>query len=202
MKKDCLLIVFVKNSELGKVKTRLAKSVGDKKALEIYKELLQITEQSASGATCNKQVWYSEYIDDNDQFSSLIYDKFVQSGEDLGLRMKKAVAGGFDEGYDKVIIIGSDCPDLTSESISEAFNELESFDAVIGPSKDGGYYLLGLRKFTPQIFQGIDWSTSNVLSQTETILNNLEMTYSTLKTLNDIDTEEDLEASTLYYTDV
>ncbi len=202
MKKDCLLIVFVKNSELGKVKTRLAKSVGDKKALEIYKELLQLTEQCANGATCNKQVWYSEYIDDNDQFSGLIYDKFVQSGEDLGLRMKKAVAGGFDEGFDKVIIIGSDCPDLTTENISEAFNELEKFDAVIGPSKDGGYYLLGLRKFTPQIFQGIDWSTSNVMSQTETILNNLEMTYSTLKTLNDIDTEEDLEASTLYYTDV
>lgn len=200
MKKDCLLIVFVKNIEIGKVKTRLAKSIGDKKALEIYKELLQITEKCASGATCNKQVWYSDYIDNNDQFNSSVYDKLLQSGDDLGLRMKKAVAGGFDEGFDKVVIIGSDCPDLTTEYICEAFKKLEKFDAVIGPSKDGGYYLLGLRKFTPQIFQGIDWSTSSVMSQTKTILSNLEMTYFILNTLNDIDTEEDLEESTLCYT--
>lgn len=198
MNKDCLLIVFVKNSELGKVKTRLAKTMGDEKALQVYNELLQITEKCTKHVQCSKQIWYSSQIEEDDHFDNSLYDKFVQEGDDLGLRMKKAVAKGFDEGFDKVVIIGSDCADLTTNLISEAFNILDSTDAVIGPSEDGGYYLLGLKKFTPQVFQGVDWSTPSVLSQTESIFDSLELSFTKLTTLNDIDTEEDLAASALY----
>lgn len=199
MEKDCLLILFVKNPEIGKVKTRLAKSIGDVKALEVYKDLLQITKENTSELNCHKQVWYSEYIDHDDLFDEKDYFKYVQEGNDLGMRMKKAIAKAFDEGFGKVVIIGSDCPDLTSDIICTSFKKLDKCDAVIGPSADGGYYLLGLNKFTLQVFQGIDWSTNQVLNQTKEVLSGLDYTYSLLSVLNDVDTEDDLRESTLIY---
>lgn len=199
MEKDCLLIIFVKNPEIGKVKTRLAKTVGKGKALEVYNDLLQITRENTGGLACHKQVWYSEFIDHNDLFEESGFQKYLQDGDDLGLRMKKAVAKGFDEGFGKVVVIGSDCPDVTPEILCSSFKALTESDTVLGPSADGGYYLLGLNKFIPQIFQGIDWSTPEVLSQTEKVLSSLNYSCSLLPVLNDVDTEEDLKKSKLAY---
>ena len=197
MGRDCLLVVFVKNLIKGKVKTRLAKTIGDQEAYRVYEKLVSITEKSASGSNCKKEVWYSDYIDHEDLFDKTIFKKRLQNGENLGQRMKSSIAKGFDEGYGKVVIIGSDCPDLSTEIIEEAFEQLNSNDVVIGPSPDGGYYLLGMNKFTPQLFHGIDWSTPNVLNQTTDVLDYLNYKYAKLPVLNDVDTKEDLEMSSL-----
>lgn len=197
MSKDCLLIVFVKNALKGKVKTRLAKTIGSEEALRIYDKLLSITEKGASKTKCKKEVWYSDYVDHDDHFDNFLFEKRVQVGEDLGQRMKRSIAKGFDEGFGKVVIIGSDCPDISTAIIEEAFEQLNSNDVVIGPSEDGGYYLLGMNKFTPQLFQGIKWSTPNVLNQTIETLDNLNYNYLYLPALNDVDTAEDLEKSSL-----
>lgn len=195
MKKEHLLMVFVKNPEKGKVKTRLAKSVGDLEALLVYKKLLNYTVQVTSGVPFSRQVWYSSFIDYKDSIDPGVFEKRLQEGDDLGARMKKAFARAFDEGFDRVLIIGSDCPGLTEEVILDAFNELDSYQVVIGPSEDGGYYLLGMRKFIPDLFADINWSTDTVYEKTVETVYNLGLSYSTLPVLNDIDTAADLRDS-------
>lgn len=195
MKKEHLLMVFVKNPEKGKVKTRLAKSVGDLEALLVYKKLLNYTVQIASGIPVSKQVWYSSFIDYKDSIDQGVFEKRLQEGDDLGARMKKAFARAFDEGFDRVLIIGSDCPGLTEEVILKAFIVLDSYQVVIGPSEDGGYYLLGMNKFIPDLFADVNWSTETVYENTVETVKNLGLPYSTLPVLNDIDTAADLRDS-------
>lgn len=195
MKKEHLLMIFVKNPEKGKVKTRLAKSVGDLEALLVYKKLLYYTVQVASGVPVSRQIWYSSFIDYKDSIDQGVFEKRLQEGDDLGARMKKAFARAFDEGFDRVLIIGSDCPGLTEEVILNAFNVLDSHQVVIGPSEDGGYYLLGMRKFIPDLFVDVNWSTETVYEKTVETVKNLGLSYSTLPVLNDIDTAADLRES-------
>lgn len=195
MKKEHLLMIFVKNPEKGKVKTRLAKSVGDLEALLVYKKLLYYTVQVASGVPVSRQIWYSSFIDYKDSIDQGVFEKRLQEGDDLGARMKKAFARAFDEGFDRVLIIGSDCPGLTEEVILNAFNVLDSHQVVIGPSEDGGYYLLGMRKFIPDLFADVNWSTETVYEKTVETVKNLGLSYSTLPVLNDIDTAADLRDS-------
>ncbi len=116
-----------------------------------------------------------------------------QSGENLGERMRNAFSEGFDRGYTKIIIIGSDCPAVTQELINEALHKLDRHDAVIGPAADGGYYLIGLRRSAPELFTGIDWSTEQVLKQTIERCTTLHLHYVLLPELRDIDRMEDLE---------
>lgn len=187
-----LLIVFVKNPELGKVKTRLAKSVGDEDALMIYRALLDHTANVAREAQTSRAVYYSDYIDDNDQFDTINFGKFMQSGEDLGTRMSHAFSEGLLSGFSKVVIIGSDCYELSTAVIDEAFKALESHDTVLGPARDGGYYLLGLRELYPQLFENKEWSTENVFLDTLLDVKELGLSYHLLPTLSDIDHVDDL----------
>ncbi len=186
------LIIFVKNPVLGKVKTRLAASVGDAKALDIYLQLLDITRKAALDTDCTRNVFYSDEIEsdgwDNDRFN-----KFVQEGDDLGQRMRNAFEQVFALGAEKAIIIGSDCPQLSSETIEEAFNILDGKDACIGPATDGGFYLLGMKKLHAFLFDGKQWSTDSVLSATMNELGEHSITYGLLQPLSDIDTIDDLE---------
>ena len=154
-----LLLIFTRNPELGKVKTRLAKTVGDETALKIYKFLLQKTRNISSKVTSDKAVYYSVKIRNNDIWDTNSYQKHQQLGEDLGLRMLNAFKNSFDAGYKKVLIIGSDLYDLSTEKIDIAFNELDTNDLVIGPAEDGGYYLLGMNAFQENIFKNKDWGT-------------------------------------------
>lgn len=190
-----VLLIFIKNPKKGKVKTRLAESVGEKKALQIYNHLLQITKSITDKVQCTRQVWYSDYIDKNDLWSNGKYEKRLQSEEHLGERMKDSFRQNFTKGYKKVVIIGSDCASLTKDIIENAFKELRENDIVIGPSEDGGYYLLGMSSFYPQLFDDISWSTSDVLDQTLGRVIDLELSYKLLSELNDIDTIEDLQNS-------
>jgi len=186
-----LTIVFVRNPELGKVKTRLSKTIGDKYALNIYILLLKHTESVLQKVSSDKVVYYSEKIQSNDLWSNRCFQKKLQKGNDLGERMQHAFETAFKEGYEKVVIVGSDLFDLKAAHIENAFKALENHDLVIGPSLDGGYYLLGMKVLHPAVFKNKQWGTDSVL---ETTLKNLEQkNVKLLEALNDIDTFDDLQ---------
>ena len=185
------LIIFVRNPELGKVKTRIAQTAGNEMALSIYKELLQHTRSVVKELACDKFVFYADYISENDLWIDDIFEKRLQFGNDLGQRMMNAFELLFSEGYDSVCIIGSDCISLAKRDIEAAFSILSKHDLVIGPSTDGGYYLLGMNKLHRLFFEDKIWSTDAVLPVTINNANQLYLTYEMLQTLSDIDTEED-----------
>lgn len=191
MKKKCL-IIFVKNPKLGRAKTRLAATIGMEAALEAYRRLLQRTKAVTEELEVDKVVYYDQFVDREDLWVNQIYDKDIQIEGDLGEKMLSAFEDSFDKGYQQVCIIGSDCYDLDTETLQEAFNSLEQKDAVIGPSKDGGYYLLGLSKPCSAVFENKNWSTETVRTETEQDFVRLNMSYSLLKELNDVDVESDL----------
>lgn len=185
------LIIFARNPVLGKVKTRLAATMGDEKALSIYQSLLQHTATITAQLDCDCFVFYADDISFNDVWSDKVYHKKKQEGEDLGKRMCNAFDTLFQKEYKKVLIIGTDCFELSAEIILDAFIGLEENEVIIGPSADGGYYLLGMRERYPFLFENIAWSTETVYSSTITELLTHKISYQTLPQLNDIDTEGD-----------
>lgn len=192
-----VLLIFIKNPELGKIKTRLAKSIGDDKALQIYKKLLKKTIYVAEKTDVRRQVWYSSYIDYEDGIASDTFEKYLQTGSNLGERMKNSFQQLFEEGVDRAVIIGSDCPSLNVRIVENAFDRLEENDLVIGPSEDGGYYLLGMNRFFETLFEDIEWSTESVLESTIQKAKLKELKVYQLPVLNDIDNIEDLKKSSL-----
>jgi rSAM/selenodomain-associated transferase 1 len=192
-----VLLIFIKNPELGKVKTRLAKSVGNSEALQIYKKLLVRTLSVAKKTDVLKQVWYSSFVDYEDEISMNTFEKYLQTGSDLGERMSSAFQQAFKNGADRVVIIGSDCPDLNEKILENAFEQLENKDLVIGPSEDGGYYLLGMDQFYETLFRDVEWSTESVLESTIQKAVQMGLKIAKLPMLNDIDTIEDLKRSNL-----
>lgn len=187
-----IIIVFTRNPELGKVKTRLAQTIGNNATLEVYINLLQHTEHVLNSLNCDVAVYYSEKIEQDDIWNKQQYTKFLQQGNHLGERMYNAFQQQFNLQYNKVVIVGSDLFDLKPQHITQAFKALEQNDAVIGPAKDGGYYLLGMTSLIRKVFDNKTWSSDTVLSDTIKDLQNhkIEM----LEMLNDIDTFEDLKA--------
>lgn len=196
MKMNFVLIIFIKNPRLGKVKTRLARCIGEDKALRVYKELLKYTLEMASKIDVQRQVWYSDYIDQQDEIDPEFFDKALQKGSHLGARMEEAFRQAFIlNRTEKAVIIGSDCPDLTEDLITLAFNKLDRFDLVVGPAADGGYYLLGMKKNHHELFIDINWSSESVYSETLKRAEELQLKVFELPILNDIDTEKDLMTS-------
>jgi rSAM/selenodomain-associated transferase 1 len=186
-----LLLVFTRNPELGKVKTRLAKTVGNATALKIYTFLLKRTRDIVVKVSADKAVYYSVKVRENDIWDASIFQKHQQVGEDLGIRMLHAFKNGFKAGYKKVIIIGSDLYDLTSETIENAIIALENNEVVIGPAEDGGYYLLGMNSLEEKIFKNKDWGTETVRKDTLEDLKDKKVFL--LGELNDVDVFEDIE---------
>lgn len=185
------LITFVRVAELGKVKTRLAADVGDQRALEIYEALLDHTRKVCLESVSKRYLYYAtQAIDDN--WPSDRFEKKEQQGEDLGKRMSNAFKEVLDQ-HQKAIIIGSDCPQLNSAIVQKAFDALEKFDVVIGPTFDGGYYLLGMKDYHQFLFENIDWSTPEVFDQTVKKTNKNKLKYKVLQTLSDVDYAEDWE---------
>lgn len=190
MKQKKLLLIFTRNPELGKAKTRLAKTVGDEAALEIYKFLLNRTRDISSKVKADKAVYYSVKVRANDIWDENIYQKYQQKGEDLGIRMQNAFKNGFDAGYEKIIIIGSDLYDLSSKEIDVAFDKLDSNEVVIGSALDGGYYLLGMKKLHQNVFQNKEWGTETV--RKDTLDDLIDKKVKLLDEKNDIDVYEDI----------
>ena len=189
---ESLLIVFLRNPVLGKVKTRLAATIGPEKALEVYRLLLERTQFITEQLPCDKVVYYSDGIDADDIWDNNIYKKAIQQGTDLGDKMRQAFVEGFEKGYKYICLIGSDCYELSDEVIAEAFEKLQNVDLVLGPSLDGGYYLIGLRTLYPELFQNKKWSTDSVLQDTLQDAKTKKISFALLPTLTDVDEEKDL----------
>lgn len=186
-----LLLIFTRNPELGKVKTRLAKTIGAEKALAIYKFLLAHTKKVTENIACDKAVYYSVKVREDDLWNGEIYQKKQQLGEDLGIRMQNAFQDAFANGYEKVLIVGSDLIDLSEEIIEKGFLQLASNDVVMGPAEDGGYYLLGMKSVHPNVFKNKNWGTSSVREET---LNDLkDKKVHLLNELNDADVLDDIK---------
>ena len=191
------LIILIRNPELGCVKTRLAAKIGDEGALKVYKTLLDYTRSIVSKIDSSRLLFYSNFIDDNDSWDNGLFTKFLQEGNSFGARMCNAFQMAF-KNHEKAVIIGSDCEELSSKIIRDAFNKLSEFDVVLGPAKDGGYYLMGLKKIYPELFTNKQWSTSSVLEDTLEDIKKLGLSYYLLPVLSDIDDFEDFKNSKLY----
>jgi len=187
------LVIFVRNPISGQVKTRLAKDIGDERALAIYLQLLQHTLEITRGLSFRKFIYYADEVSDYDLWSVPGYTKRKQNGNDLGERMLNSFKELFDQGFTRIIIIGSDCLQLKTETLEEAVALLESNNAVIGPASDGGYYLLGLTRFYPDLFTNKPWSTDKVFAKTIDDFINHGISYALLDELSDIDDVTDLE---------
>jgi hypothetical protein len=186
------IILFVRHPELGKVKTRLAREIGDDGALLIYKQLLQHTHDITCDLPYKKFVFYTDTVISTDIWEQEKYVKQAQTGNDLGERMRNAFVAVFESGYKEVVIIGSDCPGISAQIIDTAFERLNSFSVAIGPAADGGYYLLGLTYIIDELFKNKKWSTDAVLEDTLNDLSKKQIPFSLLPVLQDIDTKEDL----------
>lgn len=183
------LIVFIKNPVIGKAKTRIARTVGEDKALAIYLELLGYTRKLAQQFTGKKYLYYSDLITD-DEWSAGDFHKRIQCKGDLGLKMSGAFSQVLTD-VDMAVLIGSDCTLLKITHLEQALDILIEKDVVIGPSLDGGYYLIALKESHPQLFTDIYWSTENVLTQTIEKVESSGLTYGLLEPLSDIDEWED-----------
>lgn len=186
-----LLLIFTRNPQLGKCKTRLAATVGNETALDIYRFLLDHTVSITKNLNTAKQVWYSEEIWEDDIWDASFYNKKLQQGKHLGIRMANAFQEGFASGFERIIIIGSDMYDLSEKNLQDAFSTLKESDFVIGPAKDGGYYLLGMKTFKPNLFQHKDWGNDTVLRDTLKDLKNEN--HHILNVRNDVDLYEDVK---------
>lgn len=192
MNHDSLLMIFAKNPEIGKVKTRLAKTIGDEQALMIYVKLLEHTHAISDRVFADKAVFYSDRVQEFDILDYYKFPKFLQKGQDMGERMDRAFGQAFAQQYEKVVIIGSDCFELNTEIIEDALTALDDYNVVVGPSHDGGYYLLGMDRHYPHLFRNKNWSTPDVFLDTLLDLKKLNLSYNLLPTLTDVDEEKDL----------
>ncbi len=187
------LIIFVKNPNIERVKTRLAEDIGDEKATQVYRLLQDHTREVALEAGKFNALFYGKLIDDEDDWSEEHFDKLVQRKGDLGIKMANAFYQMIKDGFESMVLIGSDCYDISADHIHQAFKALEDHDVVIGPAEDGGYYLIGMKDFHPRLFADKKWSSEDVFKDSITTLEELGLSYFELEKLSDIDYLKDLE---------
>jgi hypothetical protein len=194
-KKEASIIIFARYPVEGKVKTRLAKTLGNRFAAYLYKRLAkQVIGSIRQVKNIYAYVFYSEKSE-NRLIKKWLGKKYFyahQEGNDLGERMKNAFRKVFSHGAEKVIIVGTDIPDISKKIVQAAISGLDETDLVIGPSDDGGYYLLGMKKYYPGLFENIKYSTHTVFSETIVAAENLHLSCSKLDVLHDFDTEADI----------
>lgn len=190
------VIIFVRAPEKGKVKTRLAASLGDSSVLTLYKafvrDLIQMLEKGRYALTI---AFYPQGAGEKiTKWLGSVNPMIPQRGKDLGERMKNAFCDVFSSDSGSAVLIGSDTPNLSSSIIDEALLSLGNHDSVIGPAFDGGYYLIGFRKntFLPDVFEGIEWSTSQVFNETMDILRDRGLGVHVLPKQRDIDIFDDV----------
>lgn len=190
LKNNPLVLVFCKNQIIGKVKTRLALNIGQKKALLIYSELVNKTATVVNSLSSEVHIYYSDYIEENDNFDSSKIKKFIQKGNNLGDRMINALNISF-KNFSPIVIIGSDLWELEISDIKDAFGILKKKNIVIGPSTDGGYYLIGMNYLDTKIFENKNWGQQSVLNETIRDIDDITNIH-LLDEKTDIDTYDDL----------
>lgn len=187
------LLIFIKNPALGKVKTRLAKTIGPLNALKIYQYLLYHTmEITYNLDSLDKFIYYNEFLPTKDEWPPNKYQKELQHGEGLSGKMKNAFKKAFDENYKKVVLMMPDCPKMSDNLIDKAFKTLDTDDFVLGPTNDGGYYMIGMKQFSPEVFDHQHYGTDRVLEETISEITRLGKSAFKLPVLVDVDMEEDL----------
>jgi rSAM/selenodomain-associated transferase 1 len=197
------LIIFAKKPLLGQVKSRLQPQISPEISLEIYRFFVEETLEKVK-ALSNVSIWLGCFPDQNDPWFLELSRKFQlrlfnQEGEDLGARMAQAFERLTREKIRKKVIIGTDSPHLPLHFIQSAFEHLEKTPVILGPSRDGGYYLLGLSGDPPSLFDGIAWSTDSVLKSTIRRLEDKNIPFKLLPEWYDIDQFEDLSALYRYW---
>jgi len=192
MNNEKLLIIFVKNPVLGKVKKRLAETLGEEKALVFYQFLLKHTLDVTSRVDGDKVVYYSEYVPAEDEWKKRAIQQRVQRGFDTRHKMQNAFSDAFKNNYERVVIMGSDCYNLDTGMINEAFEALKQKDVVIGPATNGGYYLLGMKKLHGEFFRNHTGNTSTILPDIIADLESNDISYELLPALTNIPEEKDI----------
>ena len=192
----CAIIIFARYPNKGKVKTRLAKEIGEESALEFYKSCAENTFAECKKLKSEKTLLYLFYSDVKDKtlvakWAGFDFVFIPQTGTTLGEKMKNAFEEVFSNGAKKAVIIGTDVPDINSEIIKDSCDILNCADSVIGPSADGGYYLLGMKKTYNFLFDDIKWSTHSVFAETCNQIVKNKLTFFVLPKLIDIDTKDD-----------
>ncbi len=187
---DCRLIIFVKAPRAGFVKTRLAAALGPHGALAAYRALVErVLEELSPLRDVELRFTPDDAASEISAWLRPAWRAAPQGDGDLGARMNRAFAQGFASGAARVVLIGSDCPHLTTGDIAAA--ALTDHDVVLGPAEDGGYWLVALRAPAPGLFEQIEWSTDGVLAQTLARAQSLGLRVHLLRTLPDVDTVED-----------
>ena len=190
--KKTAIIIFIKNPDLGRVKKRLAKTLGDEKALDVYKGMLEHVQTITRSLSSDKYLFYDREKDMNDEWPNEVYHKKVQSGPYMVNRIQNAFEKIFGKDCEHVVIIGSDCLELDERIIRLAFRQLEHFDTVLGPTKDGGFYLLGMNEFNTEIFKLQNWGTPSLTTDVLKAIHDLHKTCFILPELSGIVTADDL----------
>ena len=191
------LIIFTRYPEPGKTKTRLIPALGPEGAADLHRQMIDSTLTWARQLKNNSAVSLEFCYEGGDerrvrQWLGSDIPCCPQVNGDLGARMAQAFNEAFSAGMARAIIVGTDCPGLTGGLVQTAFEALMDHDVVLGPAKDGGYYLIGLRKPKPQLFDGIPWGTGEVLPKTLGIAADLKLRVFLLDSLDDVDRPEDL----------
>jgi rSAM/selenodomain-associated transferase 1 len=190
--KKAAIIIFIKNPDLGRVKKRLAETLGDEGALAVYEQMLAHALQITKALSVDKFLYYDREAVTNDAWPDDLYQKKLQSGTTMSARITAAFQDVFASGYEHVVIIGSDCVDLDERIIRLAFRQLDHFDTVLGPTRDGGTYLLGMSDYQPEIFKVTEWGTPTLSAELLKTIQHHKKTCFLLSELSSITTVEDL----------
>jgi len=186
--------IMLKYPEPGRVKTRLAKEMGDHRAAEIYRQIAEVilTNTTPADQEYDRIVLYDPQERHHDFEQWLPGNNLgLQQGDDIGERMDNAIRELLERGAEKAVLTGADIPALDAAIIAEAFQALDHADIVIGPAADGGYYLIGMKERHPAVFKGMLWSTKTVLDETVKAIRRLSLSYAYVTTLSDLDTPDD-----------
>jgi rSAM/selenodomain-associated transferase 1 len=193
------LIIFTRYPEPGRTKTRLIPALGAMGAADLHRRMTEQALATARRFAAHQAVALEVRYTGGDAAlirqwlgANLLLRK--QSDGDLGVRMRDAFHASFQEGGERVVLIGTDCPGITSDTLASAFKALRHNDLVLGPASDGGYYLIGLSRAIPPLFQGILWGTDRVLQYTLQIALGLDLRCDLLERLDDVDRPEDLRS--------
>jgi len=187
-----LLIIFVKAPRCGAVKTRIAEAIGAQAACDAYLGLVEVLIGHLRTLS-NVQVRYTpdDALLEIPRWLQPTWNAAAQGQGDLGQRLQKAFKDAFSMGAARVVIIGSDCPEVNEQDIQSAWTALDDHDLVLGPAEDGGYWLIGLSAEQPALFENISWSTGAVFEQTVARANAAKLSTRLLRKLRDIDTIDD-----------
>lgn len=191
------LIIFTRYPEPGRTKTRLIPALGAAGAADLHRRMTEQALATARQFAARQAVALEVRYSGGDaalmqQWLGANLRLRAQSNGDLGARMRDAFDEAFQQGGERVVIIGTDCPGITSTTLASAFAALLQNDLVLGPASDGGYYLIGLSRAIPQLFDGILWGTDSVLRHTLQIAEAADWRYGLLEWLDDVDRPEDL----------